>query len=377
MSKNKNFHFILPVWGKNYTRLFTDICLPMFFTSGNLRALKRDSGHVFVILTTWEDHLAIRSSGSYGCLEKLIKVEFILIDGFADLSDSHMAMSKCYAMAMRRDSVVPGETYFVFLTPDSFWPDGTFRRLAELADQDFQVVMTGGFRVNEQPVSRILRERIEASPDNPTIPNNELVGIALDNIHQMSDALNWLSRFGFLRDWPSHIYWINKPDRQLIAHCFHLHPLMVLAPKNRALIGTTIDGDFLNNLHYPLNRYYVDQGEFIALELTPAERSWGQKLLEPSVKHVILFALSHANSHHWYFFSKRIVLYSNPDKPIDPLLENMVELFVRKVKRYQILAFIIQHLRIVKIVNSTRYIGGAILKVPRRIFGTIVGAPSK
>ncbi|MFA5166923.1 MAG: hypothetical protein WC530_00170 [Candidatus Omnitrophota bacterium] len=402
MSKNKNFHFIVPVWGKDYTELFTDICLPMILTPGNLRALSRGTddqpvilrtwaesptnrdsgksgfhekktGNRFVILTTWDDHLKIRDSRSFGQLEKLIQVEFILIDGFVDIGNSHFAMSKCYAKAMHRKSVSPGETYFVFLTPDSFWPDGTFRRLAELADQSFQVVMAGGLRVNAEPMACILHEIIEQCPDDPTIPMADLLSLALANIHQMSTSLNWLSGVGFLRNWPSHIYWINERDQQLIAHCFHLHPLMVLAPKNKTAIGETIDGKFLNNLHYPLDRYYVEQNEFIAIELSPTDRSWGCPLGAPSLGQTIRFALFHANSRHWHFFSKRITLRVDPHKQIDPLFERMIESVVRKIYGYRILAVIIWHLRIIPILDIAKRSTTIILQVPRRLLRAVFG----
>jgi hypothetical protein len=340
MAAEKHFHLIVPVWGKSYTALFTEVCLPMIMTPGNIGALGGYPGDQFVIVTTWEDHLAIKSSASYERLSSMIAVEFILTDGFVDLGNTHLAMSNYYAMAMRRKSVVAGKTYFLFLTPDSFWPDGMFRRLAELAEQGFKVVMAGGLRVKSEPMSGILRKRIEQSPDNPAIPLPELTRLALANIHQMSTAFNLLSPQGFLNAWPSHMYWINEKDQQLIAHCFHLHPLLVLAPRSVTAIGTTIDGQFLDNLHYPLEQYYVIQNEGVAIELTPAERNWGVQLQSPSLRKIVLFALSNANSRHWHFFEKRIVLNGKPEKSTDPLLDKLIEKTtceIRSNKRWAVL----------------------------------------
>jgi hypothetical protein len=351
MFKNKNFHFIVPVWGAEFTKLFTDVCLPMILTPENMGLFGKGRGDQFVILTRWDDLLVIQESSSYKRLEKLIQVELILTEGLVDVSNSHATMSECYTMAMRRESVVRGETYFVFLTPDSFWPDGTFRRLAELADQNIQVVMAGGLRVNAEPMSRILKERIEQSPDNPTIPKKELVRLALANFHQQSSSLNWLSKSGFLNVWPSHIYWVNERDQQLIAHCFHLHPLMVLSPKTKIAIGTTIDGEFLDNLHYPLDRYYVDQGEIFAIELSPADRSWGQPLGAPSFIQTVKFSLFYANRRHWHFFGKRIIMNGCPGKPMNPAIEMLASKIVSKIKRYQALAMIIQRLHLHRFVQ--------------------------
>jgi hypothetical protein len=368
MASKEHFHLIVPVWGKVYTALFTDVCLPMLLTPGNIAALGRRPGNQFVIVTTWKDQLAIRNSPSYERLKALIEVEFILADALIDLGNSHKAMSDCYAMAMRRESVVSGETCLLFLTPDSFWPDGTFRRLAELVDQGFKVIMAGGLRVNSEPMSDILHERIARSPDNPAIPLVELVRLALKNIHQLSTAFNVFSRTGFLNIWPSHIYWINEPDQQFIAHCFHLHPLLVVAPRSVTDIGTTIDGEFLNNLHYPLDRYHVIQNDYIAIELTPTDRDWGQPLGPPSIDQIIRFSLLHANSRHWHFFGKRIVLNGSPEKPIDPLIEILVDKTVRRIQRNRRLAMIVQALRLHRIaVGVERRLGGRLTKLLARL----------
>ncbi|MCX7181039.1 MAG: hypothetical protein NTX56_20490 [Proteobacteria bacterium] len=367
MTSAKHFHLIVPVWGKTYTELFTDVCLPMLLTPGNLGALGKRPGDQFVIVTTWDDYQAILDSSGLDRLKKMIPVEFVLVDSLVDLGNSHKAMSECYAMAMHREAVVPGETCFLFLTPDSFWPDGTFKRLVELADQDFKVVMAGGLRVKSESMSAILRERIARSPDNPAIPLSELISLALANIHQLSTAFNLLSKSGFLNMWPSHMYWINERDQQFVAHCFHLHPLLVVAPRSDTAIGTTIDGEFLNNLHYPLDRYYVIQEEFVAIELTPAERNWGQPLSPPSVVQMVRFSLLHANSRHWYFFGKRIVLNGSPGKPIDPLIEILVDKTVRRIQKNQALALIIQKLRLHLVAPGIERRMGQVKNLLRRL----------
>lgn len=287
----------------------------------------------FVIITTYEDSLTIQESINFKRLEKIFYVEFLLIDGLIDTSNSHAAMSECYSLAMQRECVTSFQTYFVFLTPDSFWSDGAFARLLELASQGVQVVASIGFRVNAESMSLILEEHIKQSPTNYAIPYGCLIKLVIENIHQLSSAHNWLSKNSFLNVWPSHIYWIDKRQSILIAHCFHLHPLMVLAPDKNTKIGTTIDGEFLDNLNYPLSGYYVVQKEFFGVELSPAARSWGQPLASPSIYAVLKFAKSHANKRHWFFFEKRIVLSPGSDDAIAPELLNLAACIVGKIKK--------------------------------------------
>jgi len=345
MTKNTdmNFHFIVPVWGASYTELFTDICLPMLFTPGNLGIFEKrnKAADQFVILTTFEDYLSILDSISYQRLKNLIQVEFVLIDGIIDLSKTHDAMSMCYAMAMGRDSVIPDKTYFIFLTPDSFWSDGAFSRLVELAENSVNVVMAIGFRVNLESMSLLLKSQIAQSPDNPAIPKSELVRLVIDNIHQLSRSHNILTKSGFLNSWPSHIYWINKGDYQLIAHCFHLHPLMVLSNSRKVAIGTTIDGEYLDNLHYRLESFHVAQTEFFGIELSPAEKNWGRELGTPSIKKIRQFAAYYANNRHWYFFKKRIILNGYPSKEIPSLLDQLISTTVKAIcKRKWLLSYL-------------------------------------
>ena len=343
MSSSKHFHLIVPVWGKTYTELFTDVCLPMLLTPGNIGVLDQANGDQFVIVTTWVDHLAIKRSLSYRRLQKKVSVEFVLIDGIVNINNSHAAMSHCYGISMRRSSVIPGETHFIFLTPDSFWPDGTFRELVSLSLHGVRVAMAGGLRLNSESMTTILKERIQQSPENPSIQIHELARLALDNLHQMSDALNLLSsRKEFLNVWPSHMYWINERDHQLIAHCFHLHPLMVLSSKVPVKIGTTIDGEYLNNLPYTIDQYRVIGGEYMAFEFTPAERDWGQPLEIPSIAAMVKFTLLHTNRKHWHFFGQRIFLDGSPGTPVPLLLDQLIGWTVEAIQRQRMVARLIQ-----------------------------------
>lgn len=340
-----NFYFVVPVWGKSYTTLFVEVCLPMLLTTGNLGVFKdrQEFKDKFLIVTTYQDKKLIELSESYSELRQIIEVEFLLIDGLVDMNNPHEAMSRCYSMAIQRECVIPGKTYFIFLTPDSFWSEGTFKALLGLAEKGTAVVMAIGFRVNAEAVSKILREdryRYIKSAEN----NFDLVQLVINHIHQLSSAHDWLTT-KFLNLWPSHIYWIDHENSELIAHCFHLHPLMVLAPKKKIKIGTTIDGEFLGNLSYPLSRYYVSQGEFFGVELSPSARAWGQKLSYPYVKNIDKFAIKHVNSRHWFFFSHRICLRANEGKSIDADLDKLICLVVDKTLSKKTRLLLMYHAR--------------------------------
>ena len=205
MANENHFHFLVPVWGQAYTRRFTDVCLPMILTPGNLGGLARSEDDLFVILTTRADGQFICESPAFGRLQALIPTKFIYVDdGKVDMSRPHAAMSACYDIAMQSTDVRPGSTYFVFLTPDSFWSDGTFTNLVQLREDGKKVVMTMALRVDDEAAASMVRASIARNPDNPAIARSQLVRFAIRNLHPMGRAHNWLSD-QFLNVWPSHI----------------------------------------------------------------------------------------------------------------------------------------------------------------------------
>jgi hypothetical protein len=330
--EGSNFRFIVPVWGHEYTKLFADVCLPLLLTENNLRYFAKDPTAVFVISTTYADAEFLRQTCSFRALEACISVRIILIDGLVDLGNVHRAMSDAYAMAMRQDDVVPGTTNFVFLTPDSFWSDGSFRRLHELAQGPYKVVMVLGLRTETERARPVLAEALSRCPDNPVITNERLTALALQALHPMGRAHNWLCN-QFLNSWPSQIYW-KLSDELMVAHCFHLHPLLVRSPRHRVRIGTTIDGDFLYKLGHSFRSYYIvqDANEMIGIELSPARKNWGSPLSPPYIGRVKWFALRNANPMHWRFLDYRITYATRPGLIIPLEVESMIANILREVR---------------------------------------------
>jgi len=269
-----NFCFMVPVWGEEYTALFADICLPLLLTAGNLRYFSDDRSAIFIIATTYRDGEVLKKSRAFKRLISIIRVKLILIDGLVDFDNVHRAMSEAYLMAMRSEEIIPGVTNFIFLTPDSFWSDGSFARLYELSQKGYKAVMVLGLRIKSESGQPYLAKIIREKEDNPTIENTELTAFVLQQLHAMGEAHDWLSKEGFLNSYPSQIYWKFGQDF-MVAHCFHLHPLMVRSPKTFIKIDTTIDGDFLAKIKYPTNSYYIVQNssEMIGVELSATDKN--------------------------------------------------------------------------------------------------------
>jgi len=316
--------FLVPVWGRKYLELFLDVCLPLMLTKGNLGHYAGRSDTVFLIMTTRVDCKLLEAHESFHRLKATVRTEVLLIDGLVDFSSAHKAMSDAYVLGMNSRFVARLSTYYVFLTPDSFWSDGSFRRLQELSDQRYNAVMVVGLRTSLQQMEPYLSARIGMAPEDPVIPNRELVTQALRALHPMARAHDWLSG-RFLNAWPSQVYWRLGRDLMFV-RAFHMHPLMVLAPKKRVKVGTTIDGDFLTRLGYDANRYHVvtDSDEMVGIEMTDFNRDWGQELTPASIDSLVNFSIYQLDDIHRSFFEHEIVFRGERQIPVpDEIQENM------------------------------------------------------
>ncbi|MBV9576466.1 MAG: hypothetical protein JO149_07560 [Gammaproteobacteria bacterium] len=331
MADKIHFHFLLPVWGEEFVKKFIDVSLPILFSLGNLKADERHKNNLFVIMTTYDDSKIIKSSHTYQQLKEIIKIKFILVDGLIDFKNNYLAMTNCYKIGMEQENVIPGKTFFIYLTPDGFYSEGTFDKCFSLAEEGYLVALVLGIRANATTMSALIKEKINTNSTTPIFSKSELIQHIINNISHLSEICNWFTRDGFLNDWPSNIYWIDKENAQLIAHCFHLHPLMIRSPSKKIFVKDTIDGDYLENLKYPLHRHYIFTNEFFGIDLTNPERKIDCQLSTPNIRSVIRFSLKHAYDCHRYYFRHRIELKSDPHRAISSEIEMQARYVSSKV----------------------------------------------
>ncbi|MEQ9518375.1 MAG: hypothetical protein RLN89_02930 [Parvibaculum sp.] len=349
------FVFITPVWGVEYMRMFSDVCLPMMLTDGNLNKFRDRSDACFVIVCGGDDFRALKSSEAYRRLCDVVQVEIVLIDGMIDTGRTHSAMTKCYQLGMSIEGVVPGFTNFVFLTPDSFWSDGSFEYAERIMDSGKKALVTVGLRTNREAMipilnSAIARTKGTAAPFN----NREIAGLAIRHLHQLGRAHLWFSK-AFLNSWPSNIYW-KVDDELLISHNFHMHPLVVRCPKRRRNINikSTIDGDYLIKVGLTGGNVHVvtDSDALLGIELSPRTRDWGGvELREPRLRSVQWFGLNYANRMHWKFFGQRVVIKARDLKKEDGVFFRHSDEIVKIVSRVHWVARLLYPFHLISILR--------------------------
>lgn len=259
------FHTATVVWGEAYTATYADYILPTLLGESNIGALSSQRRALHVIYTTPEDAARIRSSRWFESLLELVDVRFYMLDGYLLKGmNKYESMTTCHRFAIRE--AVQDGARLMFLAPDVIFSGGTFRLVYEKAAQGFKGILSAGLSV--------VRENWIA--ENPTfapgqVSSRDLVRMAVDHLHP--DERDCFVTGDRGSSWPSHLFW-SVPDGGILAHFFHLHPLMVDVSELRD-IGKTVDSGMLGKYFQSVDDVYVaqDSDEVVAVNLCPAADS--------------------------------------------------------------------------------------------------------
>jgi hypothetical protein len=299
--------FLVAVWGKSYVSLFTDICLPLGMTEGNLAHFRGREDVRFQVMTTRADAPDLEASPAWKRLQEIMPARILIIDDAIDFkAATYIAMSAAYRHGMRSDWVKLGHTNYVVLMPDHFWSDGTFRSLEQLVDLGYNAAMAGGLRTEREIMEPYLAAEIAKNPTNPVIANRMLVSKASTALHPMQKIAEWTSP-RFSHTWPNQIYWQTGPD-SFAFHFFHLHPIMVKSPEKWMEFEKAFDTDLVAKFRHPISTIYVETNSDVMtqIEMTPRDRDWKQPLGPARLKSLLRFGFFHATAHNWHFFKHRL-----------------------------------------------------------------------
>lgn len=299
------FIAIVPVWGRAYTDTFVNYVMPLWLTEGNFVEFSPVSGDELVIVTTYEDSKIILNSSIYKKFETYIDIKIKLIDGIIDLSSTHAAMSQCYQVVISSyQSISPDGIYFLCLTPDAFWSKGTILKLRELVESGYELVAALSFRTAKETILSDLQMLIDQGSALPGLEVSAMVSLGLKHIHDLSAGHDVLSPSTYCNNWPSHQYWLGSEATDIIARCFHMHPLLFKVKKQSLGYSGTIDGEFLEQLKIPKEKTYVakDNNDFFGIELTAIGRTWGDASY-CDINRTIDFSLKEVTPLHWFYFS--------------------------------------------------------------------------
>lgn len=259
-------HFVVPVWGEKYVRLFLDVTLPTFLSPRNipcLPGLYRCAFHIFTMPDMVE---TIRSAPSFQALSALLPSHIHCFDGFDANKYNQMSWGHLRGMALANEA----EAATVFLNADMVFSDGSFESIARILASGKRVIEIEGVRTNKPGMVEALRGRhFDPATQAITVPPDRLVRLMIDNLHKMSLSHFWEPEDdqGFM---PFHTYF-RVGRSGLIARSTHLYPFVV-HPRNRVPVDqiTTIDWDLVDRVcPDPADSHVVtDSREILAAEMS-------------------------------------------------------------------------------------------------------------
>ena len=297
MIKEGGLHFITPVWGMEYTRCFVNVCLPSLLAPGNIPSLKTDGQSIYNIYTTPDDLRVIQNSPAFDLLRRCLPVFFHPIRQEVDqTTNQYFVQSDCYRRGIRTaDEANAG---IIFLNADVVVADGGIRALAKILTSGKRAILALGIRLNKNAVSaRLLEHHRSSAGAVISVKPRELAALALPNIHQITKAHLFHGEGEDLH--PAGLFW-RVGNEGLLAHCFHLHPLVVCPKVKNAPFSITIDEDYLMASCPDKNDHYIiqDSDEFLACELTDENRKINGIPRTDNLREIARWAHSNANGSH-------------------------------------------------------------------------------
>jgi len=315
MKKSNGFHLINVVWGEEYMNLFLEVCLPTQLSTGNIPAFHNEEISLYKIYTTAKDAEIMVKHPTYQTLSGMIETQiktFNLSNNY--LRDyKHKAMNYCHRNAILEAN--KSNCTMIFLSPDTIWADGVFKKLISLEKQGKRTVMIGSFRLTRETFVSAFLERFNPNR-NPIvyISSRELVSLSLKHLHPITRSFFW-EKDGYASLWPSLFLW--KVDNEgIVGRYFHLHPLMINPLVKNIMPYPTIDGKYVSLICPNKDDLYVvkDSDEMFYIEVSPA--SLYSRFISPHKSKDMITIINWMQSqteplHREFFKNCQIIIHAN------------------------------------------------------------------
>ncbi|WP_415718805.1 hypothetical protein [Maridesulfovibrio sp.] len=308
------FHVVITVFGEEFTSVFVDDVLPTQFGPGNIESLNTEARSVYIIYTTPEDVRTIKKSAAFAHLTKLMDVRLYTVDfDLMDGANKYDYMIQSHKHALRKAHEEGARA--VVLAPDAVFSESTFRNLYQRTKEGYKAVMIGTMRVTKEDFQPLMRERYfaEGKLEVP-IEAREMVDMAISNLHP--DVRNAIMGAEKYNGWPSQLLW-EIPGEGILAHNFHLHPIMI-HPEILNDFNGTIDEDCVRKICEDIESAYIvpDSDEMIGFDMSKRDVRTIE-LQEPfSVEYVAAWVEDYADEFHRYFMGHEIRVHNGKCGPL-------------------------------------------------------------
>jgi hypothetical protein len=303
------YHFVTPVWGEAYTQLYVDVVIPAQLAPGNLPCFRNVPNCRYVIYTRPDDAAVIRESAILKRLDECVPVTFERIP--EDIDVVHDLMTHCYRRGIQ--AAESADAAILFMTPDAVFADGSLSTVRQLAEQGSDVIYALSIRAMKNSAAAVLSGSFKWG-EIIRVSSRDLMRVALDNLHPLAHASWWEEGGGGLV--PATIYW-RVGDEGVVAHCFHLHPLLVYPQRKGVKFFGTVDDDYILAACPDSSRNAVvdDSDDLLAIDLTDPSRLSEERFAKGSVRDAVRWAEQFTNLQHQKLFATAIRLHTGISDP--------------------------------------------------------------
>ncbi len=310
----KKFTLITPVWGEGHTKLFLEVGLPSLLARGNIPRLAEVSRVNYLIYTKKSDFTAIKNASIFKDLERIIDVS---IHVFEDIyPNPHSAMSECHKQGF--SYAVKNNGYAVFIPPDCIWSHSSLAAMYNIVNRGYKIIHMSGLRL----VRESFCAELKPSPSTLCLSSRELVTIALRHLHPITLSHFFNEYTGGLM--PANLFW-GVEQNNILARCFHLHPLMVYGTKRKCDFKSTIDDDLGLVFDAAEHDEYVvtDSDELIAFEISSLSHQVLAAYRKGNIDDIVSWAKVCTNIKHRDLIKNPIYIHS--DDIVDDIWERVEE----------------------------------------------------
>jgi hypothetical protein len=264
----KAIRCLLPIWGHAYSRKFLEVALPTWLAAGNLPAISTIAPTEFVLLTSREDEIYIRTHPAFKRLSDICATEVHFIDHLITGSNYSTTITLAYAEAVRATGEDMLDTCFLFLVSDYIVADGSFRSVVERIQVGRSGVLVGNFQVVEEEALPWLTHMQQANPSVLQLEPRNLMSWALSHLHPATVA-NTVNYPITHNDHTNRLFW--RVDNQTLIGRFYLMHMIAIRPELRDfIIGSSCDYSFIPEM-CPSNNVEIitNSDDYLVIELQP------------------------------------------------------------------------------------------------------------
>ncbi|WP_415714086.1 radical SAM protein [Maridesulfovibrio sp.] len=324
------FHAVNVVWGEEFTALFVDDVMPTQLGKDNIESLNREARSLYIIYTTPEDAPYIKNSAVFKLMLKAIDIRIYYIDfSYMNAENKYEMMVLGHKHALRKGH--EAGAHMIFLAPDAVFSESTFRNLYKRTKEGYRAIMIGTMRVTKEEFRPRMRELFfpEDCVEAP-IEAREMVDLAIQHIHP--DTRNSFINATKANGWPSQFLW-KIPGEGVIAHNFHLHPIMINPVVLNEFHGA-VDNDCVQSICKSMDEIYIvtDSDEMIGFDLSKLDVRTIQLDTPISAGYIAAWAADKADHLHRKFMEREIRIHNGKRSSQWEKLSSEATDFVNEIK---------------------------------------------